>query len=311
MTDKTDLAFNCETSDPDDMLTLCMLATHPRVNLVAVVITPGSRSQVAVVKHLLERLECSHIPVGSRNPDHPKQCVSGFHYDWLSISKDAVAEPDGLGEDILHAAATPNWKIISGAPLSCIARYLDKYQTIIPEVVMQGGFAGDSVVPEEHRLAKFVGRETCPTFNLNGDILAACVVIDTPLIQLKRFVSKNVCHGVIYNQEMHERIKPHRTNNAGLDLMVGGMKTYLAKHPKGKAFHDPLAACVAIDPKICTWAEVEIYREKGEWGSRLIERNGLGPDTFISVAMDREKFEQALTGRSTGPAMRERLLRGY
>ncbi|MEZ4406969.1 MAG: hypothetical protein R3A52_10885 [Polyangiales bacterium] len=43
----------------------------------------------------------------------------------------------------------------------------------------------------------------------------------------------------------------------------------------GKKLHDPLAACCAIDPSIGEWAEVEMFRERGEWGSRLAPGSGV------------------------------------
>jgi len=51
------------------------------------------------------------------------------------------------------------------------------------------------------------------------------------------------------------------------------------------------AACCAIDPSIATWAEVELYREKGEWGSRLSPGSGLE----IITDHDHEKFVSVLT----------------
>jgi inosine-uridine nucleoside N-ribohydrolase len=293
------IIFNCETADPDDMLTLCMLSHHPKVNLIGVTVTPGSIQQTSLVKDILHSLNRPDVIVGARNPLHPKSCVSEFHNKWLGNDRTLTEyETPILGEDVIAELASQyeNIKIVSGAALSCVARYLTKYQATLGEVVVQGGFAGDSVVPEEYRLEKFKGRETCPTFNLNADVEAAKLVVDTQQIKLKRFVSKNVCHGIIYDQEMHERIKPHRNNNPGLKMMVEGMQFYLKNKPSGKAFHDPLAACVAIDPTICKYAEVEIYREKGEWGARNTERNGVCSDTFITIAVDREKFEQVLVG---------------
>ena len=65
-----------------------------------------------------------------------------------------------------------------------------------------------------------------------------------------------------------------------------GMQTYLARHPEGKKFHDPLAACCAIDESIGTWAEVELFRARGEWGSRLRP----GSNTWIIVDYDPERF---------------------
>jgi hypothetical protein len=60
---------------------------------------------------------------------------------------------------------------------------------------------------------------------------------------------------------------------------------------EGKKFHDPLAACCAIDESIGIWAEVELYREKGGWGSRLSPGSGV----WIITGYDREKFLKTLT----------------
>lgn len=291
MLNKIPISWDMETADPDDVFTLCMLAHHPHVDLRSVTVTPGSRHQIGLVKHILKLLD-KNIPVGSKNIEHPKQCVSEFHYKWLGDIP--PAEADGNGPDILWTAqygCADNFKIVCGASLSNLSNYSNRY-VIIPEAVIQGGFAGDSVVPEEYRLDKFKGKETCPTFNLNGDIAAAKNVIASDKITKKIFVSKNVCHGIIYDNEMHERIKPHRHNNMGLELLVKGMDFYLQKKPSGKAFHDPLAACVAISPDCCEFKEVEMYREKGEWGSRLKD----GTNTFIPIKCNRDRFEQVLVG---------------
>ncbi len=284
-----------ETADPDDALTLCMLSSHPKVNLVGVTVTPGSSEQVTLVKSFLHALDKYDIPVGVRNGDHSKSCVSEFHYKWFGERVLRSFYPDvPKGEDVIAEAIKQygDVKIVSGAALTCVARYL-RNGGELGEVVIQGGFAGDNVVPEEHRLEKFKGRITCPTFNLNADVEAAKIIASTKQIKKKMFVSKNVCHGMIYDNEMHERIRPHRHNNIGLDLMVDGMDFYLSNKKHGKAFHDPLAACVAIDPSIVEFREVEVYREKGDWGSKLAE----GTNTFISVAVNREAFENILVGK--------------
>jgi pyrimidine-specific ribonucleoside hydrolase len=50
--------------------------------------------------------------------------------------------------------------------------------------------------------------------------------------------------------------------------------------------HDPLAACCAIDESIGSWAEVELFEEHGEWGSRLAP----GSNSWIITAHDRDRF---------------------
>ncbi len=109
-----------ETADPDDVLTLCMISNHPKVNLVAVTVTPGSRHQIGLVTHVLSKLE-KKIPVGSKNKEHPKECVSAFHYNWLGNI--APAEPDGTGAEIIAQAVKeyPDLTIVCGASLGNIA----------------------------------------------------------------------------------------------------------------------------------------------------------------------------------------------
>lgn len=287
-----DISFDMETADPDDVFTLCMLSHHPKVNLRSVTITPGSRHQVGLVKHILKLLWKEDVPVGSKNINHPKECVSQFHYNWLG--KIAPADADGTGADVLWNSkdSTQDYKIVCGASLGNLSAF-SQLDVIIPEVVIQGGFAGDNIVPPELVLEKFKGKITCPTFNLNGDVKAALHVLSSLNITKRTFVSKNVCHGVIYDQAMHEFMLPYKNNNPGLSLMIDGMTHYLQKTPTGKAFHDPLAACVAIDQSICTFKDVELYREKGEWGSRFSET----PNARISISVDMDKFCKTIIGK--------------
>lgn len=285
---KENIAFDMETSDPDDVFTLCLLATHPKVNLVSVTVTPGSKHQIGIVKHILSKLNIN-VPVGSKNKDHPKECVSEFHYSWLG--KIQPEEPDGIGGDILYESIKKHndLTIVCGASLGNINKLIEK-DIILNNIVVQGGFAGDNIVPEELRLEKFKGKITCPTFNLNGDVKAALNVVASNKISNKLFVSKNVCHGVVYDEIMHQFLTPFKDKNKGLQLLYNGMDFYLKKNNRGKAFHDPLAACVAIDKNICDFKKVELYREKGEWGSRYSDNL----NAEISISVDMDKFKKAL-----------------
>jgi len=291
------MIFDMETADPDDVLTLCMVSNHPQVNLVAVTVTPGSRHQIGLVKHVLSLLK-KDIPVGSKNKEHPKECVSAFHYNWLGNI--APAEPDGTGAEIIAQAVKeyPDLTIVCGASLGNIAAAVNA-GVIIERLVIQGGFAGDNIMPPELVLEKFKGKITCPTFNLNGDVPAAKAVLSSQNIKERIAVSKNVCHGVVYDQAMHEFMLPHKGANIGFDLMIAGMDKYLKKTPTGKAFHDPLAACVAINPKVCILVPVELYREKGEWGSRISDNLNI----LISIQADMNLFRRTIIGINETPKM--------
>lgn len=281
-----------ETSDPDDFLTLILLLGHPRVRLKAVTLTPGTPEQVGLVRRALSWFE-RDIPVGAYNLDHPKQCVSAWHhktYGAIAPSRDALP-----GAEVLRAACDEGTTLITGAPLKNLGAAMRADAAGAPfraaRLVAQGGFAGANLVPPERQLEKFKGLVTCPSFNLNGDPKAALEAQSYPGFGIRRFVSKNVCHGVVYDAALHERVGALKERSRSLGLIWQGMDSYLRRRPEGKLLHDPLAACCSIDEAIGTWAEVEIYRERGEWGARATPGSG----TWIIVDYDHERFVSVLT----------------
>lgn len=286
-----DILFDMETRDPDDVFTLCFLLTHPNVTLRAVTINPGSLEQVGLVRGILDKLGRSDLPVGARNPQTHSKAISDFHYTFFG--QPTPSQPDAVAHGLLAQMLTafPEAVWLTGAPLHNARLLLANHPTVkIRRWVGQGGFAGDSLVPSEHRLPQFSGRETCVSHNFSGDPKGALALLNSEQVQSRDLVSKNVCHGVRYDAAMHECMGPYRDATAGLALIYDGMDCYLREVPEGKMFHDPLAACVAVDRDIATLVEVEVYQEKGEWGARRMT----GTDTFITIAVDRARFFQTL-----------------
>jgi|ERR1700722_5680759 len=272
------IIFDMETSDPDDAITLCWLLSRPEVNLRGVTVTPGSHAQIGLVQHII-KLFGKEIPVGAERPEHPKECVSAFHYAWLG--KIEPGHANGSGADVIAAVLGqfPDSIILTGGPLGNIKKAIEDYQIKLDAIVLQGGFAGDNVVAAEDRLEKFAGKITCPTFNFNGNVPAAQLVLAYDGFKKRYLVSKNVCHGVLYDAELHKKFAGHQTIKRLMDV-------YLDRHPAGKLLHDPLAACCAVDNSICSFKEVEMFRERGEWGCK----EKTGTNTFISVKVDKGKF---------------------
>lgn len=374
-----DVVWDMETGDPDDFLTLLLLLGHPQVNLKAVTVTPGTPDQVGLVRQALAWFG-REIPVGAHNLDHrPRSlddevgpgdgrhgrrgvCVSSWHYRaYGDIPPSRDAAPGG---QVLREMCDDSTTLITGAALKNLGAAMQLPGFRVGRIVVQGGFAGEGVVPPERQLAKFRGKVTCPTYNLNGDPKSALAALRHPGIGVRRFVSKNVCHGVIYDLALHATIGALRGRSRSLDLIWQGMEVYLEKQgvhrrvlarndeisaaevlligpngerlgltptPRalalarergldlvevardglspihrmmppapvtaepeeaaGKKFHDPLAACCAIDESIGTWAEVELFRERGEWGARP----AVGTNTWIITDHDHDKFVRTLT----------------
>jgi inosine-uridine nucleoside N-ribohydrolase len=288
-----DIVWDMETSDPDDFLTLIFLAGHPSVNLKAVTIMPGTAAQVGLVRHALNEWFKLDIPVGARKIDSEKQAVSHWHYDaYGTIPPSSDAAP---ADEVLRQTCNQDTTIVTGAPLTNIRKAIlnspEDSRFRVKSIVVQGGFAGEGVVPPELQMKKFKGLTTCPTYNLLGDKKAAQLVLEHEGFGIRRFVSKNVCHRVAYDQRMHDIFTQVKDKSQSLALIWQGMDLYLKKHREGKLLHDPLAACCAIDPSIATWAEVELYYEAGEWGARLRE----GSNTWIIIDYNREKFIEVFT----------------
>ncbi|MFB2974531.1 nucleoside hydrolase [Aerosakkonema sp. BLCC-F183] len=282
-----DVIWDMETGDPDDFLTLLLLMGHPEVNLKAVTITPGSPQQIGLVRKALALFNID-IPVGAHHKEHPKPCVSKWHtdvYGDIPTSQDAEN-----GGEVLRRYCDSNTTLITGGPLKNLGAAI-KLNFQVDRWIAQGGFAGEGVVPSELQLDKFKGMTTCPTYNLNGDSKSALAALSYEAIRVKRFVSKNVCHRVYYDRKMHDIFQSFKHKSLSLALIWKGMDAYLRHHPDGKKLHDPLAACCAIDESIATWAEVEIYREKGQWGARLSPGSG----TWIIIDYNPEKFISTLT----------------
>lgn len=286
--------WDMETGDPDDFLTLILLLGHPLVHLQAVTITPGTAEQVGLVRRAVyDWFGRDDVRIGAYNIDHEKQCVSGWHTKAFGpITPSREAEP---GAALLLELCDAQTTLITGAPLKNLGaalRLADERETpfTLGSWVAQGGFAGEGVVPAEQQLEKFRGLRTCPSYNMNGDPKAALLALEHPGILARRLVSKNVCHGVNYDAALHAQVTAVKDQSQSLEIIWRGMSQYLEDRAAGKLFHDPLAACCAIDPHIGQWADVRVFRSRGEWGCELAEGTG----TQIIIGYDRARFIETL-----------------
>ena len=285
---RRDIVWDMETGDPDDFLTLLLLLGHPDVTLKAITVTPGAPDQIGLVRQALSWFG-QDIPVGAHNIDHPKTCVSAWHYrTYGNIPPSREAEP---AAPLLARVCDAATSLVTGGPPKNLGAALAQDGFSLGCWVGQGGFAGQGVVPEDQQLPQFRGRTVCPSFNFDGARQAVHDALTAPAIRLRRLVSKNVCHGVIYNAAMHEVVGAAMHRSLSLRLIWQGMHGYLRRHPTGKKLHDPLAACCAIAPDIGTWAEVEMFHEAGGWGARP----AVGTATHIITGYDRARFLSVLT----------------
>lgn len=271
------LHLDIETGDPDDLWTLALMSTHPRVNLQAVTVFPGGRDQIGLVKKVLYLCGRDDVFVGADVKEDGKSRVSSFYNAWLG--KIDPSDPDGT---IIEAfKRTKGGDLLTGGPLSNIKIIADtnpaipehQISIIFDNWTCQGGFVGNNIVSNDLQLDKFRGMDYVSTFNLNGNPKAAEYLLDhthNPF-RLIKMVGKNVCHGFIFNKDDIDHLP--KGKHAGLDLMIDGMTHYCKKKPHGKAMHDILAALCHIAPEHGQWVTGVPLRKGGKWGFQEAQSN--------------------------------------
>src|SRR5258708_36226525 len=186
------IVWDMETDDPDDFLTLLFLAGHPRVNLKAVTVLPGSPEQIGLITFALREWFQLDIPVGAHNLNSPKPSVSQWHYD--AYGKIAPSRDATPAAEVLIAYCDSDTTLLTGAPLTNLRSAINfstpplHQQFKVRRVVAQGGFAGEGVVPPELQIEKFKGMTTYPTHNLIVDSKATKVVLGYEGIARRYFV---------------------------------------------------------------------------------------------------------------------------
>jgi len=272
--------------DPDDFFALCYLHAAG-VNIRAILISIGHDYQTAIVKFFCQEVGLD-IPIGTFRNTEFNSGGKNFHKLLLkSYGYPVTAISDGPGGDILKDVLEkyPDSELfICGAPKN-IGNYLIKNPDVeINRLMMQGGFLSYDLYQPTVQLKKFIGKKEVPTYNLNGARAESSFLINKAKIKERRFVSKNLCHTIIYDRERHEWIKEIPVTTKSQELFINGMDLYLNKHTD-KKFHDPTAAVCCLHPEIATWFSGKLYNEKGHWGTRPTE-NG----DYIIADIDRDKL---------------------
>jgi len=273
--------------DPDDFFALCYLMSAG-VDIDAILITPGDLDQIAIGKFLVQHLQ-QDIPILASQKDRTKKSSGGVHYRLLNKYKYPLsAIPDGHAEEV---ASIRDKDIFVIGPPTAIGQIIDECRgEPVNQITVQGGFIGYDVhgLPCE-RLEKFENKTTVSTFNLGGAPKQAQSLVNYPYVKERRFISKNLCHTIVYTNEVNDIVNAYDCPNESIRLLREGMSLYLENHKDGKKFHDPTAAVCHLHPEIAVWAKAKLYCVKNQWGAEL-DDNG---DSII-VDINRDKLWECI-----------------
>lgn len=234
--------FDMETGDPDDLITLLMLLNNPDINLKAVTCYEGSPVQIGLIEHVISLSE-KNIPVAGWNSENKE--LNNYYAEVVGTWKPSFAKINPV--ELLTKELTEDTYLLTGAPLTNIAAFLNKNpDRVIEYMTTQGGYLGD-LVPEEKRLEKFKNRKSIRTYNLTSDTDAFNTVnYSTQIVDLT-YVTKDLCHGFLYLPEIHDKID--FKNDPVSQLLKKSLGFYASKKV-AKAMHDPLAMLFMLYPEI-------------------------------------------------------------
>lgn len=261
--------------DPDDFFALCYFI-DAGVNIELITISPGDPDQVAVAKFFIK--ECGiNIPIGVSKLNRNKRSVGSIHTELLKKYKYPLTEQsNGYGGYLIDIC--DDTEFFGCGPLDCMGACIKEGIKPLPKLAtIQGGYISYETlfkagINPPIKLEKFIGKEFVPTFNLNGNKDAGLALLKSAIPE-KRFISKNVCHTIVYNKKVHEYVTSFKPKSRAGELLREGMDLYLQRHPEGKKFHDPSAAVCHLHPEIGQWVDGQLVYEKGMWGTRLDNPN--------------------------------------
>lgn len=249
--------------DPDDAFALLYLHSAG-VNIRAILVAPGDPDQIGMARFLCHMLDLD-IPVGASKLDQKKNSSGGVHYSLMDHYKfPRTAKHDGLGHVILKEtlAKYPDAELFVIGPCSSTGKFFgENPDAVVKRATMQGGFCPYKLFHPAVENPSFVGKDWCPTFNMNGDRPGALNFINAKIGD-RAFVGKNVCHTIIYDKwSLFFQESP---KDIASSLFRQGMEMYLERHEQ-KKFHDPLAAVLHLHPEIGTWIKGKPTKQEGGW----------------------------------------------
>ena len=112
------------------------------------------------------------------------------------IGRQRVSDLQAIGITVLTKMPPVAKYVFVGGALTLVSSYIIGHK--IDMLVMNGGFVGSNIVPENEQLDKFKDKKVIRTFNFNCDVIAADAVLKSSLNQIGGIilVGKNVCHSI-------------------------------------------------------------------------------------------------------------------
>jgi len=300
--DRNKIILEMETGDIDDILALCYLLQRNDCCIKCILVVPGSLDQVNLIQkiiNLFKQGDITTIPIGSYKES--QHIVSRNINPLFGFDNDIIVNTTTSTSDILKNIPLEELSMcsfLSIGPLKGFGSFFKNYSKVMPyqfhikEWFTQGGFAGCNVVTDELILDKFKGIKEIASWNLSGAEKEVKFMLKTLTCPIT-FISKNVCHGVVYDEELDYYLSKYEYSNKFVKItrkIMGDKYLYSPYKKKMKMIHDLLAVTCFFNRDICQYINIELKCTKNKW------RSELNPNTNqkISISYDKTKFLEEL-----------------
>jgi inosine-uridine nucleoside N-ribohydrolase len=270
-------------TDVDDAVALAFLANDPRCRLLGVTTVNGdTRARAALAQALLDLAGRSDVPVGV-GASHP---MTGARSKSMPVGLVATAPAADLPAtmptaedvivDVLRAATEPVHVCAVGAFTNIamvLSAHPDLHASVAGVHLMGGCLDSFALVPGGER------SPAIPEFNLNGDPVAAAVVLALPVPL--RIAPLDVTNELLFTDDDRAAIARSGPLGAVLEEQMAGWIELLRSRSTNPdvahvRLHDPLTVVGAVNPDVEETAE-----------RRVSMRGGAGRAFFVESAVGR------------------------
>jgi inosine-uridine nucleoside N-ribohydrolase len=189
------------------------------------------------------------------------------------VGKQRLSMLNAMDIEVREHLESKNTNVFCGGQLTEIARCIRAGGTI-DNLVLQGGFVGSNIVPQNKQLKKFKNKEAVRTFNFNCDVAATDYVLRTTEDQIGTIccIGKNVCHSDINSDKVLWRAKKYRDMFEKYNVREGKLQHDMLACHEGIALLG-LGGEVGISTPFCSYLTVRPFNmglngNKTVWGSK-------------------------------------------
>lgn len=231
--------------DIDDYATL-IYAIEKKYPIKHISINNPSINEIKLLNFTIEKFNLNLTPIISGHITE-YNLEEDIHESLFLLIED-YNNTDFIHIDLLKKTLIHDYTVFCGGSLTTLSILYTTFDYKPFNAYIQGGFASYHIVEKEFLLKKFKKREKVPSWNLNLDIKATEIMLNSDMDI--HFISKNICHNSFVS------VNDLSDSNSFFNTVLKNY--FLVNKYDSKCMHD-LLAFLSIDSDIVTFKPVNLF----------------------------------------------------